>query len=302
MTRPLPEGLHGRPFSVREALQLGATEKQLRRPVLTAPYWGVRTEPGDTFADRVRAFATRMQDGAFYSHGTAARLHGIPLPWSFGDDDRLHVSVPTERRGPVGRGAVGHHLMIHRDDLVTVEGFVTTSLARTVFDLAADLHDEDLLAALDNVLWWRRPSGARETPESLSDALLRFRGRRGRGRLLELLPLACDRSDAPPESAFRLKFIRAGFPPPIPNRRIYDARGRFLAMPDLQFAEYRMAYDYEGDHHRTDRAQWHKDLARVPRLQDAGWHHTRLSAADLADDRQSLDRAHRLLLQRGWRP
>jgi hypothetical protein len=84
------------------------------------------------------------------------------------------------------------------------------------------------------------------------------------------------------------------------NVGITTAAGHLLAQPDLQFRDFRMAYDYEGDHHRTDPRQWRKDLARVPRLQDAGWHHTRISAADLADSAELLARTRRLLQQRGW--
>ncbi|NYF11590.1 hypothetical protein HDC94_002746 [Leifsonia sp. AK011] len=159
-----------------------------------------------------------------------------------------------------------------------------------------------MLAAIDNILWWRRPTNQRATGAGLKATVHRFRGRRGRARLFEMTALASDRSDAPPESAFRLRFLRAGFPECRPNERIYDTSGRFLAMPDLQFSKYKMAFDYEGDHHRTDRAQWRKDLARVPRLQDAGWHHTRLSGDDLADDRDAIGRARRTLVARGWSP
>ena len=142
----------------------------------------------------------------------------------------------------------------------------------------------------------------RATIPSITAALSRTTGRRGRARFVALLPLASSRSDSDPESAFRLRFIRAGFPDPVPNAAVFDANGMFLAMPDLQFREYRMAFDYEGDHHRTDPRQWRKDLRRVPLLQDALWHHTRLSANDLADPRYMLARTRRLLIERGWAP
>jgi hypothetical protein len=48
--------------------------------------------------------------------------------------------------------------------------------------------------------------------------------------------------------------------------------------------------------------QWQKDLARVPRLQDAGWHHTRISAQDLRDSHEFLTRLSRQLRARGWSP
>lgn len=86
----------------------------------------------------------------------------------------------------------------------------------------------------------------------------------------------------------------------MPNQNVYDTNGRFIAMPDLQFPAYRMAFDYEGDHHRTDALQWRKDLRRVPLLEDAEWHHTRMSADDLAQPRALLERTARRLRARGW--
>jgi hypothetical protein len=169
-------------------------------------------------------------------------------------------------------------------------------------DIAHLLSDEAMIAALDNVLWWQRDASTRATPQSLLDTLLRFRGRRGRARLRELIPFATDRSDSPPESTFRLRFARAGFPDSEPNAEIYDSFGLFIAKPDLLFRKHKMAFDYEGDHHRTDRIQWQRDIQRVPRLEDEGWHHTRLSALDLAHPAEVLNRIRRQLIRRGWRP
>jgi hypothetical protein len=82
---------------------------------------------------------------------------------------------------------------------------------------------------------------------------------------------------------------------------LYDDRGRFLAMPDLSYAAFALTFDYEGDHHRTDSIQWEKDISRVPRLEDANWHHTRISKSDLRDSTEFLSRTRRLLRDRGWR-
>ncbi|MDH6181758.1 hypothetical protein M2152_001940 [Microbacteriaceae bacterium SG_E_30_P1] len=301
MPQPLPEPLRDRPFSTGEAVQLGVTEKRLRGRDLSTPFWGVRSSMVSSVKEVAQAFAARMQDGAFFSHQTAAVLHGIPLPIG-ADHGPLHVSVVTERRGPTGAGVIGHHIHIGRADLTRVDGLPATTLERTVCDLSRSLDDEALLAAIDNVLWWRRPLSRRATVDSLDATLRRYRGRRGRARLVEMMAFASDRADAPPESAFRLRFARAGLPRAEPNRRVYSGSGAFIAMPDLQFRAFRMAFDYEGDHHRTDRRQWRKDLARVPRLQDAGWHHTRLSGDDLTDSRDVIARARRNLLARGWCP
>jgi hypothetical protein len=134
----------------------------------------------------------------------------------------------------------------------------------------------------------------------LHAAFLGFVGRIGLARLTEALPFLSDRSDSPPESAIRYRIAGAGLPTPVVNENLYDAEGRFLAKPDLAFPEYFMAVDYEGDHHRTDPVQWRKDLGRVPRLEDAGWHSTRVSAEDLRDSSELIARLIRLLRARGW--
>lgn len=71
-------------------------------------------------------------------------------------------------------------------------------------------------------------------------------------------------------------------------------------MADLAFSRYRMVIDYEGDHHRRDKVQWQKDIVRVPRLEAAQWHSTRVSAQGLRDSRELISRMKRLLRERGW--
>ena len=304
MSRLLPDDLADRPFSVAEARSVGVSPKRLRSSDLSTPFWGVRESAAreQNLVSLVAARATRIPDRAFYSHQTAAQLWGIPLPPRLDAVLPLHISSDADHRGPSGRGTVGHHVHIAARDIKSHHGVRLTSMERTVLDLASALCDEDLLSALDNILWRRRPPGERATPTSIADAFTRFRGRRGRGRLLELIPFATNRSDSSPETAFRWRFHQAGFPPALPNLPVLDSRGQFVALPDLQFEGFRMCFDYEGDHHRTDRVQWQKDIARVPRLQDIGWHHTRLSAADLAHPDESLARTRRLLIERGWSP
>lgn len=287
---PLPDAL-GTSFSVASARQLGIGPRRLAGADLERPFWGVRAAAGslDDPAAVARAYSARMPGHAFFSHATAAQLWSIPLPIHLETSLPIHVSVRSGYRAPEGRGVAGHHLDIDLIDIESTRGLALTSPERTVIDLAPLLDDEHLLGALDNILWRRRSTASRATRPSFRGCLDRHRGRRGRSRVEALLPLTTDRSDSIPESAFRLRFIRARFPDPVPNQNVYDTNGRFIAMPDLQFPAYRMAFDYEGDHRRTDALQWRKDLRRVPLLEDAEWHHTRMSADDLAQPRALLE-------------
>ncbi len=50
---------------------------------------------------------------------------------------------------------------------------------------------------------------------------------------------------------------------------------------DLVYEEEQVWIEVEGDQHRTDRAQWRRDVVRYERLTDLGWRVVRVSADDL---------------------
>ncbi|MCU1586399.1 MAG: hypothetical protein JWM49_2955 [Microbacteriaceae bacterium] len=244
-----------------------------------------------------KAYSPRLTPAQFFSHVTAARLHGIPIPLRLLTNQLLDVSVAAPSRAVRARGVRGHKHAVRREEVVRVEGLPVSSPIRVWLELAPLLTVEELISAGDYLLWWRRPLATADLLQASVHASI---GRRGLARLTEALPLLSERSDSPPESAIRYRIARAGLPMPVVNENLYDSEGRFLAKPDLAFPEYFMAIDYEGDHHRTDIVQWRKDLARVPRLEDAGWHSTRVSAEDLRDSREFLARLSRRLVARGW--
>jgi hypothetical protein len=177
-------------------------------------------------------------------------------------------------------------------------GIYVTSPERTWCDLAGYLSDEDLFAAGDRLIWRRDPLCTRADLARISS---RMAGGRGAKRRRRVLPLLSDRADSRRESKLRWRLISAGLPTPAVNPEIYH-RGTFVGMPDLAFLEFRMAIDYEGLHHLTDPRQWHKDLARVPRFENAGWHMTRAASPDLQNSTALLRNLRARLLERGWRP
>lgn len=305
MTRrtPLPEGLPLEGFAVDDALSRGATRAQLRSADLTSPFWGVRVVRGisDESLASAAAYLARSPQPAIVSHVSAAKLWGIPLPPRWQRDERLHVSVPPDVRAPKGARVAGHHVALHPADVTIRSGLRTTTQSRTVCDLAGLLSEEDLLAATDFLLWWRRED-ERVPKEDIQRAINRHPTKRGMSRMRKIAALASDRADSAPESKLRYRIVEAGFPHPSVNVELFDSRGQFLAMPDLCYPSFMMCFDYEGDHHRTEAGQWEKDIHRVPRLQDAGWHHTRVSKSDLGDSHDFLTRLARNLRARGWTP
>ncbi len=73
------------------------------------------------------------------------------------------------------------------------------------------------------------------------------------------------------ESALRLVILEAGLPAPQVNVPVHDGDGGWLARPDLSYPQWRIALEYQGDHHRTDRRQWQVDIRRIRTLQEHDW-------------------------------
>lgn len=283
-------------FTVRDGIERGLTKGRMRGHEFEHPYWGVRSDVVvDTVLERVRAFVPRLPDRGFYFGFTAAMLHGIPLP-ARAASVNLHIGVRAGDRRIDCSGVTAHHVILGDADLMSVNGLPATSPARTWYDLAASgLHRPELVAAGDRLLWRRDPL---TSENDIRAALARYEGRRGSRLLRDALPMLSSRSDSAPESELRVAVIDAGLPHPEVNAEVVDDRGRFLASPDLIWRSAKVALEYEGDHHRTDRDQWHRDLERYSRLQENGWIVLRASAADYRDPSALIARLARLLRAR----
>jgi hypothetical protein len=266
------------------------------------------TLPEDLVA-RCRALEAVMAPGQYFSHTTAARLWGLPLPRCARGDLRLHVS--TSGREPARRGVVGHRIAAVRDvrfhlglpvvapsdawcELAAITIPTTSAEQSTTRRFTVD----ELIQAGDRLLGWPSPlASAREVDEALE----RFGSARGirslRAARRELRP----RSASARETLLRLLVLRAqaGYPEPELNGPIRLSTGA-LTHGDLVFRRYRVILEYDGRQHRTDDRQAIRDVDRLNDLARDGWlvvrvHKGTTDAATLA----WLDSA---LRSRGWRP
>ncbi|MFB2599369.1 endonuclease domain-containing protein [Herbiconiux sp. P17] len=277
---PAAQQFPNRPFSVTEAMMNGVGRGRLRARDVVAPFTGVRIPVGHalTLADRCRGFALRMPHDAAFSHTTAALLHGIPVPEALEHDTTLHVVVPATRRAVGARDIRGHEMHLPSTDVVHRLGLPITTVERTWCDLSAVLDRVALLAAGDRILFHEDPLASRG---SLTAAVDLYRARRGIRALRSTLPLLSDRAESPRESQLRLLLLDSGFPAPEVNLVIRDTAGRKVARVDLAYPAWKVAIEYEGDHHRTDQKQWRRDIARTRDLQALGWTVIRVTLADL---------------------
>lgn len=285
-------------FSVADALHNGLTTGQLRNPSFGRPFFGTRTTPGasDAVEVRCRALASRMLRGQAFSHLTAAFLFGVPLPRS-ARSPSLHVMSPTPVRAMRATGVTGHQASLVPDEVVRVGGLPVTSPERTWCDLAALLGFADLVAAGDHLLCWKYP---RTTIDQLTDAVARYPSQRGRAVLPRALAALSTRSRSRPESLLRVELVASPLPNPVPNFEVHLRLSRRDLEIDLAYPEFKVGLEYQGDHHRTDRGQWRRDIRRGNDAVDDGWSMLYFTGDDTDDLPALLPRVERRLRARGW--
>ncbi|WP_020575646.1 hypothetical protein [Actinopolymorpha alba] len=83
------------------------------------------------------------------------------------------------------------------------------------------------------------------------------------------------------ETRLRLLFVLAGLPEPQPGLEILDNHGQWVATADLQYRAQRIAIEYDGDLHRTNKRKWRHDVAARETLRQLGWEVIILTADDI---------------------
>jgi hypothetical protein len=164
---------------------------------------------------------------------------------------------------------------IEDDETTCFDGVKVTNPARTALDLASRYPIDRAVAAIDAL--------ARATDLKMADVELladRYRGRRGIRRARVALSLVDAGAESPRESWLRLILLRAGFPAPQTQIPLYDEYGQLVAVLDMGWEHIKLAVEYDGDHHWTDRRQFKKDISRAEALTELGWIDVRVTAAD----------------------
>lgn len=107
--------------------------------------------------------------------------------------------------------------------------------------------------------------------EAVAEVAGRHRRARGLRQLEQVLSLADPGAQSPKESWLRVVLIGAGLPRPQTQIPVLSERGFPIAYLDLGWPDLMVAVEYDGDHHRTDRYQYVKDIRRRELLERMGW-------------------------------
>lgn len=200
---------------------------------------------------------------------SAAALHGTRWIDPHAPAELLH----DNRHRPPGIRTYADR--IADDEVVLIRGMTVTTPARTALDLACRNPIDRAITALDAL--------ANATELKMADVELlaqRYIGRRGVKRARSALELVDPGSESPRETWLRLLLVRAGFPVPATQIVVFDEFTQIIARLDLGWEDVKIAAEYDGDHHRIDRRQFNRDIARTETLTAMGWIVVRVTSQD----------------------
>jgi hypothetical protein len=259
------------PFIGSEALACGALSRHQLRARYRAVFPNVYLSRDAQVSLELRISAAWLWSGraATIVGAAASALHGAK--W-------IPDDVPVELNHSNTRPPRG--VLTRRDALLdgetqTLDGRTVTTPERTAFDIGRRGAVHSAVVRLDAL--------ARATGFKVDDVLRVTRCHPhspGLRRLETALELVDPGAESPRESYLRLLLIDAGLPRPQTQIPVLGTDGIPVAYLDLGWEDQMVAVEYDGDHHRTDRRQYVKDIRRQEMLERMGWIIVRVVAED----------------------
>jgi very-short-patch-repair endonuclease len=188
----------------------------------------------------------------------AAALHGAK--WIDGSAP-IELLWYNNHRPP---GVVVRNERFATDEVVSTGQLTFATPARVGFDLARHLPRTKAVAHLDAL--------ARATCVASTDLyrlVSRYPGARGNQRARRSIELMDAGAESPKETWLRLLLVDAKFPPPTTQIRVTERA--MTVFVDMGWEEVKIGVEYDGDHHRTSRSQFTRDIMRVELLERNGW-------------------------------
>ncbi len=257
----------------------GAIDYRLQRGRLHLVHHGVYAvgHPVLSQFGRWMAAVLACGPGSALSHQDAAALRGIRA------NTRSRIDVTVPRRLQPRPGIHPHRAVLPPDEITTINGIPTTTVPRTLLDLAAVLPRQAVHRAVAEAEVLRLAD-----PLSLATLLDRHPRARGITKLRDHDP-ALTRSEL--EARFLAFLDAAALPRPSVNSRFEGLE------VDFAWPARRLIVELDGYAFHATRRAFERDRARDRRLQSRGWRVIRITWRQLHDDRRSLAAELRALLQ-----
>jgi hypothetical protein len=280
------------PFLGRQAVRRGElTAWQLQRDY-RAVYRNVYLTKRSTLTALTRARAAWLWSGGDATLTGLSAAAVLGTRWlSAAEPAEVHRS---DRRAPSGITIRSYDLAA--TDTCLVDRIRVTTPARTAFDIGRLLPQSGSIPVLDALS--NATHFAASEVAAMADAQP---GARGIRRLRRVLDLVDGGAESPQETRLRLLLVGAGLPPPETQIEFCDEFGIARIRVDMGWREWRVAVEYDGIQHWSDRYQRSWDIERIAMLEAMGWSVVRVSAEMLTRPEVIVERVRTKLRAAGCR-
>jgi hypothetical protein len=242
------------------------------------------------------------------SHVSAAAMHGLPV--SINALSRVHLTRPGRSGAVRGSSRILHVASVDPLDIVEIGGVRTTSVARTLVDVARTESFEVAVTVADAALHAASTPGTTSTAPLLIghvvELLEAIRGRVGATAARRSLDFADGRSESPGETRLRIAIAAIGLHAPHLQCKVHDPFDKFLGRTDFGFLTHGLLVEFDGMVKYSKLLREGQSVAeavieernREKRLQELGWHVLRVIWSELFDLKE-LERRIRSMMDRG---
>lgn len=206
---------------------------RVRRGAVTRPD---ELSPEQSLRLRIEAAAPVLNGGTWFSHRSAALIHGLPV--LLAGAETVEVVRTLGGHGNRSRHLHARAAVLADQDVMWVDGLPVTSVARTVVHLARSLSFPQAVMVADHAL---RLGVSRE------DLLALLGEGRGQRKAERAILFADGAAESPPESESRARIALAGLPVPEIQVELFTNTGEFIARPDFYWRGKRLAGEYDGE-------------------------------------------------------
>lgn len=303
----IPDQL-GLAFTHAEAMAVGLSSSALSRSGLPRPVHGIylntplieKLHANGHEQERFRAIhaaiaqavAPRLHHTMCFGLHTAAVLWGLPIQIT--PDARIAVvatNVHHRSTNPAFHTTSTTPALAQPTQLA---GIRVTSPAVTWASLATQVTPHEAIALGDALIHEPRVAGTRRLTRPPLATLIEVHEaietpwRTQRPKLRNLAKQLTTKSASRPETLLRLLLTEMGLPPEVLDYDIYAPSGAFVGCSEIAYPSVRVVFEYEGDHHRVNTAQWNRDIQKYADYELLGWHVVRVTASMLFRERDAF--------------
>ncbi|GAA0200925.1 hypothetical protein GCM10008944_18320 [Cytobacillus oceanisediminis] len=247
-TPVIPAELRRGPFHIDDAERAGVSHHRLRGANYRRLYPRVWVHTGHVMTEACwwRAALLHAPDDAMFTGATGLQRLGLDL----GPHLPIQMVVPRDLHRDVD------DIVFHRTECLPDNEDRTVCPEAVFAEICRWFSLPEAVAAGDWLL-----AQEHMTIRSLHRFCERDDWRAGAWEARQVSRLLDARSRSIPESKTRVHFWAAGLPAPEVNAPVL-VDGRAVALADWLWRLFRLAAEYEGGHHQSDRSQYLKDLDR----------------------------------------